>query len=126
MHFMDRGLVHGLNEKLVDVDMSRPVCDPNQDLRDILRGERFNPLIDFLRPLGIAFEADERELGFSHAGVDGGDPDAGAVQFQAQGAGDLEFAGFGGAVGGSAFVGGAAGERPDVDDGSACASAHEG
>ena len=117
--FVDGGLVHGFDEQFVYVDVWGAAGDPDEDFGDVFGGEGTGAFIDLLGAGGVALEADEGELGFGQAGINGADADAGAVEFEAQGAGDLQFAGLGGAIGGAAFVSDMAGDGADVDDGAA-------
>jgi len=41
--------------------------------------------VNLFGPGNVTFEADDRELGFSHAGINGSDADAGAIELEAPG-----------------------------------------
>src|SRR5437867_3415641 len=99
--------------------MGRAVGDPDEDLGDVLGDEGMGSFVGFFCAGGVAFEANQRELGFGKARVDGADADSGAVEFEAKGAGDLKLAGFGGAIGSASFVNHARGVGADVDNGAA-------
>lgn len=113
---MDGGLVDGFDEEFIDVNVRRARGDPDQNFGNIFCGERMGAFVDFLCAGGVAFEANQRELRFGEAGIDRADTNAGAIQFQAQGSGDLKFAGFGGAIGRAAFIGDMPGDGADIDD----------
>jgi hypothetical protein len=53
--------------------------------RNVFGGERAGAFVNLLGPGNVAFEADDRELGFSQAGINGGDVDAGAIELEARG-----------------------------------------
>jgi hypothetical protein len=53
--------------------------------RNVFGGERAGAFVNLFGPGNVTFEADDRELGFSQAGITGGDADAGAIELEAQG-----------------------------------------
>ena len=64
----------------------------------------------------VPVETDQGKLRFGHAGIDGTDADAGAVEFESEGLGDRTFGGLDPAIGGAAFVGRVPGDGPDIED----------
>jgi hypothetical protein len=53
--------------------------------RNVFGGERAGAFVNLFGPGNVTFEADDRELGFSQAGINGGDADAGAIELEAPG-----------------------------------------
>ena len=84
--------------------MSGAAGDPDEDFGNVFGGEGVGSFVNLLGPGNVAFETDDGELGFGQTWVNRGDADAGAVEFEAQRAGNLPLAGLGGAIGGAAFV----------------------
>lgn len=116
MNFADIGLIDGLDQDFVDINVRGTVGDPDEGVGNVGGDERVHAGINFIGTLAIAFETDEGEFGFDQAGIDGADANAGAKEFEAQGTGDGHFTEFGGAIHGAAGVGGAAGDGADIDD----------
>ena len=96
--------------------MGRPAGHPDQDLRNVFRRQRSHSRIDVPGLFAVALEADHGKFGFRQAGIHGADPDAGPEQFVAQHPGDGQFAGLGRAIGRGSGIGGAAGNRSNVED----------
>ena len=59
MEFVEGGLVGGLDDQLIDIDVVGTSGNPHQNLSDILADEWFGPFIDFLCFLDIALETKE-------------------------------------------------------------------
>jgi hypothetical protein len=57
---------------------------PNDGVGYVLRLERINILISFGRAFFVAAKTDPAEIGFDHAGIDGGDADGGSVYVDAK------------------------------------------
>ena len=110
------GLVGALDDEFIDADMGRAARDPKDCFGDVFGGQGDDAFINLLCFGFIAFESDDGELGFGHAGIDGGDTQASAAKFEAQGLGDLQFGRLGTAVGSASFVGDASRDGADVDD----------
>jgi hypothetical protein len=53
--------------------------------RNVVGGERAGAFVNLFGPGNVTFEADDRELGFSQAGITGADADAGAIELEAPG-----------------------------------------
>jgi|ERR1035441_1398180 hypothetical protein len=53
--------------------------------RNVFGGEREGAFVNLFGPGNVTFAADDRELGFSQAGITGGDADAGAIELEAPG-----------------------------------------
>jgi hypothetical protein len=53
--------------------------------RNVFGGEGAGAFVNPFGPGNVTFEADDRELGFSQAGINGGDADAGAIELEAPG-----------------------------------------
>ena len=60
---------------LVDVHVPRARDRPHDAISDVVRGQRIDSLVDRRRFVGVALEADDRELRLDHPGVDSRDPD---------------------------------------------------
>ena len=52
---------------------------------NVFGGERAGAFVSLLGPGNVTFEADDRELGFNQAGINGGDANAGVIEFEAPG-----------------------------------------
>jgi hypothetical protein len=53
--------------------------------RNVFGGERAGAFVNLFGPGNVTFEADDRELGFSQDGINGGDADAGAIELESLG-----------------------------------------
>ncbi len=73
-----------LDHDLVDVHVQRAREREEDAVGDVVRGQRLDALVRRLRRLGVALEADERELGLREARVDRRDPDRAAEEVLAQ------------------------------------------
>src|SRR5439155_26663352 len=62
---VDRGLVGGLDQDFVDVDVRGTTGDPNQGFGNVFGSERFDAFVNLFCALGVPFEADNRKLSFS-------------------------------------------------------------
>ena len=113
---MECGLVGAFNDHFIDAHIVRPGGHPKQRFGDVVRSKRFHTFINLFRFFRVALESDHGEFRFGHAGIHRGNAQAGAAKFEAEGAGDLQFGGLCAAVGGTTFVGGAAGDGADIDD----------
>ena len=78
------GLVARLHDDLVHVHVPRAREREEDAVGDVLRRERVDALVDGVRLLLVALEADDRELRLREARVDGRDPDRPAEQILPQ------------------------------------------
>ena len=78
---LDRRLIGGFNDHLVDANMRWAARDPNERFRNVIAGEREHSLVNFFRARRIAFEAHEGEFCFRSAGIDRWWPFAGGVYY---------------------------------------------
>lgn len=124
--FADGDLVHGFDEHFINVHMGRAGGDPNEDFGNVFRDEGMGAFIEFFGGDGIAFEAHEGKFSFGEAGIHGADANAGAEEFEAQSARDLEFGRFGAAIDATAFVSSMAGDGTDIDDARAGVARNQG
>src|ERR1019366_9361809 len=53
--------------------------------RNVFGAERAGAFVNLFGTGNVTFEADDRELGFSQARINGGDADAGAIELEAPG-----------------------------------------
>src|SRR5688572_15056066 len=104
MNLVNGGLVGWFDYEFIDANVRRATCHPDQRLGDVVRSQSFETFVDLFGAFGVALKPDERKLRFCKAGVDGANAHTGSAKFEANGASDLKFASFGGAIGGSALV----------------------
>ena len=88
-----------------------------------LRG--VDPLVNCVGLCPVALQAHNGKLGLGHAGVDGADAQAGAVQLQPQRLGDAQLRRLAGAVGRTALVRHTASDRADVQNNAAGVRLHQ-
>ena len=119
-----RGLVRRHDDHLADVDMRRPVGAPDDGLGDVVGRKRGQSLVDFFRPLSVAVEADQAELGFDHARIDRRDTDARPVEVQAKGPAGCGHRKLARAVDIATGINFVSGDGSDVDDMAAAALDH--
>src|SRR5688572_7430294 len=122
----DVGLVGGIEDEFLDVDVGRAAAAPQDGLRHVLGDQRTRVGVDLLGARLVAAVAHETELGLHEAGLDVGDADAGAVHIHAQPFREDADGGLAGAVDAAARVGPAAGDGAEVDDVAAALRQHLG
>ena len=99
----------------VDVHVRRQRRRPVHRLGDVRRPQWLHARVDGVRLALVAAEPHRGELGLAHAGLDGGDAHARAVQVAAQVEAELVHEGLGGAVDVPSRIRVGAGDRAEVD-----------
>src|SRR6266581_2714210 len=103
-NFGEGGLVGGFDDEFVNIHVLGTRGNPNQNFGDVFGDERTSAFVGFFGAFDIAFETHDREFGFGEPGVHGANAQPGAIEFEAQRAGDLEFGRLRAAISRAAFV----------------------
>jgi hypothetical protein len=119
------GLVDGLHDELVDVDVGRARNREEHAVGDVLRLKRVDVLVDLLRPFLIASEADLGEVRLDEAGVDRRQVDRPAEQILPQRVRETAHGELRGDVDSGVLVRLTAGDGADVDDVAAVADVRQ-